>query len=290
MSCDKLRKNNLPKPVYTLDLHGCLKSEAISRSTDFLERSNLSLNSENAWVLIITGSGAHSVHGPVLRGAVEALLMKRKIEYYRMKGKGSFLVNAASGFFLYEQPQPRDSKVIVTSNSVSLRGKIPSLERGLTDKRDSSKALKKEFHDRCREKKDLDDAVSRSLEEQERIKTEDETLLGRAVNLSLLEKKKQSQEEKNFFLAKDISKRESIVNAMSQDEQIQKTLNLSKIEFDYLDDQDACIQRAIELSRKESQEVNNEMLYKFDSSSSNHDRDQEDERFLKALELSVVEF
>ena len=76
MSSDESRKNNnLPKPANTLDLHGCSKSEAISRTTDFLERSNLLLNSENAWVVIITGSGAHSMHGRKLCWGVVLSLM-----------------------------------------------------------------------------------------------------------------------------------------------------------------------------------------------------------------------
>ena len=54
--------NDLPKPMDTLDLHGFNKAEAIRRTTDFLDRSTPS-DSGNAWVLIITGSGAHSTDG-----------------------------------------------------------------------------------------------------------------------------------------------------------------------------------------------------------------------------------
>lgn len=290
MPHDAWRKTNLPKPVHTLDLHGCSKSEAISHTTDFLERSNWQMDFENAWVLIITGSGAHSIHGPVLRGAVETLLIKRKIEYYQMKGKGSFLVNAASGFVLYEPPQPIDSKVIVASNTVSTRGKILPLRRNLSENQKCSKALKKEFYNRSKEMKDFDEAISRSLEEKERIIVEDKELLSRALNLSLQEKRKQSQEEKELFLAKKISKSESTANMMKEDEEIRNTLALSKMEFDCLKDPDACIQRAIELSRKESQKNDEEMFYKLDCTCSKHDREQEDDEFLKVLELSMAEF
>mmetsp|Transcript_15929 Transcript_15929/g.36884 ORF Transcript_15929/g.36884 Transcript_15929/m.36884 type:complete len:291 (-) Transcript_15929:59-931(-) len=290
MSSDEPRRNNLPDPKYTLDLHGRSKSEAISRITDFLERSSLLMNPENAWVLIITGSGAHSMHGPVLRGAVEALLRKRKIKYYLMKGRGSFLVNAASGIVLHKPPQPRDSKVIIAANSVSIKEKVRYLERDRTENRDDSRAIKKEFHDQCKEKNDFDKAISISLEEKERTKKEDEKLLGRAVNLSLLEKEKQSREDKELALAKDMSKLESLINATPEDEQIQKTLALSKVEFDYRHNPDACIQEAIELSRKESQEIDNEMLRNFEASSSDYNQNQEDEGFLRALELSMVDF
>lgn len=63
MSRKEFQNNGLPKPMYTLDLHGSTKCESISRTTDFLDRSNTLMNPENAWVLIVTGSGAHSNQG-----------------------------------------------------------------------------------------------------------------------------------------------------------------------------------------------------------------------------------
>ena len=63
MSRNEFHSNNLPQAMDTLDLHGFTKSDAISRTTNFLDRSNRLLSSENAWVLIITGSGAHSSQG-----------------------------------------------------------------------------------------------------------------------------------------------------------------------------------------------------------------------------------
>ena len=55
--------NDLPKPIDTLDLHGFNKAEATRRTTDFLDRSTTLSTSGKAWVLIITGSGAHSTDG-----------------------------------------------------------------------------------------------------------------------------------------------------------------------------------------------------------------------------------
>jgi len=274
MSRTKNLNSSLPKPIYTLDLHGSSKSEAISRTTGFLERSNKLMNRENAWVLVVTGSGAHSLDGPVLRGAVEALLIKRKIEYYPMKGKGSFLVNAASGFVLYEPKEPRDSKVIVASNSISVPMnnhhsiRHSKLER--ENREGSRKALKKMFHNRCKEEVAFDEAILKSLEEKDNYKAEDQRLLERAVDLSLLEKHQETQEEKNIICAAiEISKRESIVNAI---------------------DEDACLQRAIDLSRMESKEVDIEIPSIFEDCTFKAEQDQENEGFLKALELSVVEF
>jgi len=287
MSRNEFHSNNLPNPTDILDLHGCTKSDAISQTTDFLDRSKRILNSDNTWVLVVTGSGAHSPHGPVLRGAIEALLIKRKIVYYLMKGKGSFLVNAASGFVLYEPSQPRDSKVMVAPTSASgctdganlIRRSI--LERQLSENREgNSKALKKKFHSIRNEEAAFDEAISKSLEEKERAKAEDKETIGQAVNLSLMAKQKETDEEQKLCEAIEISKRESVVNAMDEDEQILKTLALSKAEFDQQNDPDVYLQQIIELSRRE----------RSDDDDCKHGENQEDEGLLKALELSVVDF
>src|SRR3569832_933172 len=73
-----------------LDLHGFQQSPAIQVLTRFLEMHSKS------WVHIITGSGSHSQHGPVLKPAVERLLKLREMEY-KITSAGSFLVNGASG-------------------------------------------------------------------------------------------------------------------------------------------------------------------------------------------------
>ena len=237
----------------------------------------------------------------ILRGAVEALLMKRKIVYHPMKGKGSFLVNAASGIVLYEPSQPRDSKVIVAPNSVVVpRNSLHSirrlmLERDLSENRKGGrKALKKYFHNRCKEEAAFDDAISKSLEEDSKVKTEDEHLLEQAVNLSIVEKQvekqKLTEEEKKLSAAIEISKRESIVNDLDEDEQIRQTLALSKTEFDHQRDPDAYLQLVIELLRKEKNEVHNEMQTTHEDCAFKHKENQEDEGLLKALELSVVDF
>jgi hypothetical protein len=223
----------------------------------------------------------------VLRGTVEALLAKRKIDYYLMKGKGSFLVNAASGFVLYEPSQPTDSKVIVAPNSVSLqnKGRIPIrrsiLHRELSESMEESrKAMKKEFHNRCNEEAAFQKAVSKSLEEKAMEKAEEEQLLGQAVDLSLLEKQKEIDEEEKLDAAIEISKRESIVNTMDEDEQMRDLLALSKAEFDQQRDPDAYLQHVIKLSKKERNE--------FDEKS--RIPEECDEELLKVLELSAVDF
>ena len=96
----------------TIDLHGYRKSEAIAALTSFLER-----NQGQGWVTVITGSGAHSHNGPILRTAVQSLLEKRQMEFTLNRGKGSFLVNADSGFVLYDPEAPTDTKVVLQKAS-----------------------------------------------------------------------------------------------------------------------------------------------------------------------------
>merc|ERR1712194_637911 len=93
-------------------------------------------------------------------------------------------------------------------------------------------------------------------------------------------KQKETDEEQKLCEAIEISKRESVVNAMDEDEQILKTLALSKAEFDQQNDPDVCLQQIIELSRRE----------RSDDDDCKHGENQEDEGLLKALELSVVDF
>lgn len=291
MSREEIFNRSLPKPVDTLDLHGCTKSEAISRTTDFLHRSTTSMKAENAWVLIITGSGAHSSDGPALRGAIEALLTKREMEHYLMKGKGSLLVNAASGFELYGPSQPTDSKVILAPNdsaSVVTTRKtkqcpIRYLEKD-SDLSESQKALKKQFRNRSNELAAVDKAISKSsLEENARIRNEDDEkqLLDRAMSLSLIDKEKETDEESNVRRVIELSKQESIVHAMDEEEQIRKSISLSKMEYDHQQlDPDACLQEAIKSSREDSNKMYEDCIF---------NREQ-DEGFLEALELSVLDF
>ena len=103
----------------TIDLHGYRKSQAIIALTSFLDqvvsrqRKQRDGAMKDVWVLVITGSGAHSPDGPVLRNSVEALLQKRQMQFITNRGRGSFNVKANSGIVFYEPDAPRDTKVIV---------------------------------------------------------------------------------------------------------------------------------------------------------------------------------
>jgi len=106
----------------TLDLHGRRLEEAISEVTSFLDRLRRSAAASSGrpgvqnflFVQIITGSGSHSTHGPILRSAVQKLLDKRGMTYRLIQGGGAFQVDALSGVDLYAPALAADSKVVVT--------------------------------------------------------------------------------------------------------------------------------------------------------------------------------
>lgn len=60
------------KPAETLDLHGLYRDEALIRARAFLQQA-----ARQGWpaVVIVTGKGLHSQAGPVLRQAIERLLV-----------------------------------------------------------------------------------------------------------------------------------------------------------------------------------------------------------------------
>ena len=96
-------------PFTTLDLHGKLVEDAIAEVTLFLER----IRTYHHHVQIITGSGSHSRHGPILRSAVQKLLDKRRMIWKLEHGGGSFQVDALSGVDLYDPGEATDSKVLI---------------------------------------------------------------------------------------------------------------------------------------------------------------------------------
>mmetsp|Transcript_12290 Transcript_12290/g.23026 ORF Transcript_12290/g.23026 Transcript_12290/m.23026 type:complete len:372 (+) Transcript_12290:128-1243(+) len=115
------------KSPVTLDLHGCTKPQAIQKLTTFFDqiRSNHYNNNSNKKtsypVTIITGSGKHSTHGPVLRQAVQHLLEKRQMTFHlnHHGGKGSFHVDALSGIDLMDRALIRQtsSKILVVNRN-----------------------------------------------------------------------------------------------------------------------------------------------------------------------------
>ena len=105
-----------------LDLHGRRSDEAVRDLTLFLETIRLAAArvaaapSSEFYVTVITGSGSHSSHGPILRSVIRRLLEKRGMTYSLERGGGAFRVNALSGCDLYQAEAPMDSKVVVADN------------------------------------------------------------------------------------------------------------------------------------------------------------------------------
>jgi hypothetical protein len=73
-------------------------------------------DAEGIWVHVITGAGRHSgLNGPVLRNAVQKLLEKRCITYRLTNDKGGFLVRVDSGYELYPNDHPLNTKIILAN-------------------------------------------------------------------------------------------------------------------------------------------------------------------------------
>ncbi|CAB9509510.1 expressed unknown protein [Seminavis robusta] len=107
------RSENQIKPFATIDLHGYTKETAIRAVTNFFETSARQAKQRNPWVMVITGTGAHSgsLGGPILKQAVQKLLIKRKMEFCYSKKKGFFYVNCLSGHVLKSNPTARELNV-----------------------------------------------------------------------------------------------------------------------------------------------------------------------------------
>eukprot|EP00537_Pseudo-nitzschia_pungens_P014529 CAMPEP_0172396738 /NCGR_PEP_ID=MMETSP1061-20121228/26743_1 /TAXON_ID=37318 /ORGANISM="Pseudo-nitzschia pungens, Strain cf. pungens" /LENGTH=267 /DNA_ID=CAMNT_0013128683 /DNA_START=194 /DNA_END=997 /DNA_ORIENTATION=+ len=254
--------------IPSLDLHGCEKEVAVSRTTIFLDETCRKNNAKNGWVKIITGTGAHSPDGPVLRGAIKALLQKREMEFRMTEGKGSFLVNAVSGIVLYDPPQPTDSKVVVAPNWSS-RSANNVIRRIITEGiNESKKELKKNFHNRANEKAAMDKALAKSLEETRKRNEEEKHAneqLERALSVSRLDELKEREEEARMKEALENSKRELIEQSIDEEELIRRAMEESMLEEE-------------------------RMMILRESISSHSHNSQEDEELLEVFERSVIEF
>ena len=122
----------------TLDLHGRRLEDAIAEVTMYFDRirrtyasiSNAAASSNSLDVVVITGKGSHSTQGPVLRSAVQKLLIKRGMNYTMEEHKGAFRVDALSGWDLYATGPATDSKVM-TSDHQEFHIQAACKKRGL---------------------------------------------------------------------------------------------------------------------------------------------------------------
>ena len=234
-------------PEHSIDLHGYRKSEGIKALTFFLDQvvsTSTKFPRRNGygdtWVLVITGSGAHSPDGPTLRDAVMNLLNKRMMEYSVNRGKGSFTVNASSGISFYEPPNPVDSKILLKETP----DKIPALPKGPPRGVDSVCAVV--YDDDAptlQEVVAIERAITESRTEQLKVLSEEkreENILKRAASMSLLESKNIEEEEQ---------------------EMIERAVSMSLIENNWSEESssDHDLQRALEISQKDFEPIDEEL-------------------------------
>lgn len=288
---------NPPQPVAEIDLHGYTKSDAIQRLTAFLDQvsrhhsKKRPTSNTECWVLVVTGSGAHSPYGPVLRTAVEDLLKKRQMKYLPQRGKGGFTVNADSGIVFYEPAQPTDTKVIVTDEAPSIsyasilaqhrdRVRAPPTdmeseplpaEVAATDaaiqesKMDAQQELAKEQ----KEKHQLQKALSMSVLEQQQEEEEEAKLLERALSLSVIEgvPKPNESEEEELQKALMASQMEEERLRKEEELELERALSMSVLQKEQLrSEEEEMLQQVLALSKLEDKSTDEELLAALEAS------------------------
>lgn len=142
MSSHSSVHKNPSEVVFSLDLHGQTKDQAIRSMTKCFERQltlqsngdeghfNANANDRKAvYVEVITGTGSHGSNGPVLREAIRSVLISREMSFEQLNA-GSFKVNIASGFELYPDGPATDSKITsVAQNSEFARASLANHTR-----------------------------------------------------------------------------------------------------------------------------------------------------------------
>lgn len=175
----------------TLDLHGYRREAAIAELTCFLEK-------HSTWVRIITGSGSHSRHGPVIRSAVESLLQRRRVRHER-ETPGSFLADASTGDLWWRQDSTEeDTKVIVVpapKENISLpRRTLRSLESSSSSLSGPTPA------EVAREEREVEQARHESLDQSKheaKLARSERRELEKILNLSEREYNRDQEKERS---------------------------------------------------------------------------------------------
>lgn len=271
--------SRLSKVTAAIDLHGYRKPEGISILTSFLDQISRRHKNGEVWVTVVTGSGAHSHEGPVLRSAVQALLEKREMIYTVNRGKGSFTVKANSGFVLYPPEAPKDTKVILRNAPE----KVPALPKpsnrtilqGALINNDPLPA----------EVAATDTAVEESRKDQQKVLKEtkkEEKMLTHAVSMSLLHAKEEEKEDE-IMMTRALSL--STMESTRVDDVLQQALELSQQELQMEESDDSELQRALELSQKVSCPEDEELLLILEQSK----REFEQESWSHSLQVEAEE-
>jgi hypothetical protein len=199
---------------------------------------------------------------------------------WHVKGKSGnscLLVNASSGIVLYEPDQPRDSKVLLTSDqtlqhprhggrwssaTTNCRGLAytstiaPELEGEAEAIRLSTKELKRQYNKKNNEAQALQRALSLSRGEASKEKEEEEATIQRVVSLSMLDNKQEMEDEECY----------------------QRVIDLSRQEFNAEECAEAAFHRALEMSQQEHERCQMKTVT------------TEDELMRQAMNLSMMEY
>mmetsp|Transcript_17103 Transcript_17103/g.25283 ORF Transcript_17103/g.25283 Transcript_17103/m.25283 type:complete len:279 (+) Transcript_17103:156-992(+) len=219
-----LEGGNKKQIVATLDLHGYRKDRAIRELTDFLDNMSKRPGKE-CWVKVVTGSGSHSQAGPVLRSKVSTLLLKREIDFSLNQGKGSFTVNAKSGFAFYKTLRQEDTKLQMLASryeSITLQPVSPSnssqvYQLGSLMQASQDDAMKEES-------KRLEKQQARA--EHEGIRTIKQAIIHSASEFER-EEMIRKQEDDQFNKILEVSKREDREKVSPEDELLEKAVSMS---------------------------------------------------------------
>jgi hypothetical protein len=255
-----------------LDLHGFTKEVAVRRFTDFMDLHASSTGS--SWVCVVTGSGSHSLHGPVLRTEITRLLDRRQIEY-KKQTPGSFLVNAASGLTFHAPEPPTDTKVIVqqqqlqTANDLMVQefmrnaqaGRVKAaiqpfadpITRSSEHQSTAAACLFPSVQEVHREDSDMAQAKNESLKLGKRLyKSDENQSLQAAIVLSQQQlANEQHDEEAAVLQAMEVSKRHADMLLKAEQELIKKVLEESRLQAELDRRQELVLMRnALEESKR----------------------------------------
>ena len=228
---------------------------------------------------VITGSGAHSQNGPILRTAVQALFEKRQMEFTLNRGKGSFLVNADSGFVLYEPEAPTDTKLVLqkaANDSFTPMSKLVSRTAPVSN----INPLPSEVAANDANMK----ASQKAIQRDTNYKKKEENILQKALSESRLQQMKEEEEEEEKLMEQmEEALSLSMKDLASEDDELRKTLELSQKEFDEKDfqreDSDNDLHQAIQLSQKLTSHEDEELLLVLEQSK----RDYEEKIGIKTI-------
>jgi len=263
--------------VPTLDLHGETQEPAVRRVTDFLE-AHAETNCRH--VRIVTGSGSHSVAGPVLRTAVQRLLEKRQMDYYR-DTPGSFMVQPDTGITLYKEEPSTDTKVVVTSMQTATVRAIPYSTTTITTTRASSwgdDRLSMTPAEVAAEDRAIDEAKNRSLEddsERQRQEAQEAKLLQQAMEVSKCENDEEAEAKAlraALLLSQKEMERKEAQLAEEEELLLRKAIELSEQETGETVDEEALLQEVLKASEEEA--------------TSSVDDDEEEELLRRVMEAS----